>query len=225
MSWEWKGEVVVAEPIKAWRAWHVDPTGSLIATAQHYVWKEGQNTCTCVKTDISVIKSHHIPPEIDCACGFWALKTQDDVFNYFNAEIVVGEIEMWGKIVEAENGYRAEHARIIRLFLPSRYSPFKERLQERYKVDIKIIADQQLEKAVESIEITKKRIKIQAFILFGLCTYNFALAATISNGWFSISLNISIAIIVGIVSAGLFLKTLQLKGMLKELNALKDAEN
>jgi DNA-binding CsgD family transcriptional regulator len=63
----------------------------------------------------------HVAPAENCSCGFYAMKTLEGLFwemlNWMSAEDgkVLGRIELAGKIIEHEHGYRAEKARIAEL--------------------------------------------------------------------------------------------------------------
>jgi hypothetical protein len=79
-------------------------------------------TATCSH----VAASWHVAPEEDCTCGFYAMSTLPPVVpgcGFRTAEIgpgstsgvVLGRVELAGKIIEHEWGYRAERARIVEL--------------------------------------------------------------------------------------------------------------
>src|SRR6266550_7857770 len=70
--------------------------------------------------------SWHVAPEEECTCGFYAMSTLPPVVSacgYRTAKIgpgdtsgvVLGRVELAGKIIEHEWGYRAERARIAEL--------------------------------------------------------------------------------------------------------------
>ncbi|HSM45266.1 MAG TPA: hypothetical protein VK969_09655, partial [Acidimicrobiia bacterium] len=40
-----------------------------------------------------------------------------DVYVFYGGSPIVGQIEMWGDVIEHENGYRASHARITALWV------------------------------------------------------------------------------------------------------------
>jgi len=72
--------------------------------------------------------SHHRVPDEGCSCGFYAMKELDaqllrtagmavqDARNNGTEEVfVLGRVELAGKVIEHELGYRAERARIVEL--------------------------------------------------------------------------------------------------------------
>jgi hypothetical protein len=75
-----------------------------------------------------VVEPTHVVPDEDCTCGFYAMKSADDVAG-FSIEsdpadslegegatgIVLGRVFLAGKVIEHAFGYRAERARIVEL--------------------------------------------------------------------------------------------------------------
>jgi hypothetical protein len=54
----------------------------------------------------------HLAPGKDCTCGVWAFRTLEE-FQKMAASYevaVVGQVYLWGRILECENGYRAQFA-------------------------------------------------------------------------------------------------------------------
>jgi hypothetical protein len=82
----------------------------------------GWVTATCARDTAS----WHVAPEEDCTCGFYAMSTLPPVvsgcgFRTGEVEpgatsgVVLGRVELAGKIIEHDRGYRAERARIAEL--------------------------------------------------------------------------------------------------------------
>lgn len=61
----------------------------------------------------------HEPPDEDCECGLYALNTLDAAMERHYAD-VIGKIEAWGKVVKGTKGIRAQYARVVELYVPSR---------------------------------------------------------------------------------------------------------
>ncbi len=55
-----------------------------------------------------------VAPLAECGCGFYALRTLPYLMEWLEhreePNIVVGEVYMWGKIVDCQYGYRARYA-------------------------------------------------------------------------------------------------------------------
>ena len=55
----------------------------------------------------------HLAPLAECGCGFYALKTLPYLeawLEHRKPNIVMGEVYLWGKIVDCQYGYRAQYA-------------------------------------------------------------------------------------------------------------------
>ncbi len=95
----------------------IGPTGSPV------VWPGGR------RIDRLAFRSEHHVPEEACSCGFYALKELDpdllilarhgfpigDAEDGSEQHVVIGRVELAGKVIEHERGYRAERARIVEL--------------------------------------------------------------------------------------------------------------
>lgn len=55
----------------------------------------------------------HAAPRLDCGCGFWAYRSADAPVEYPNAAYL--DVELYGRIIEFEKGYRAQHQRVMRV--------------------------------------------------------------------------------------------------------------
>ena len=52
-------------------------------------------------------------PIVECGCGFYAFKTPPYLeawLEHRKPNIVIGEVYLWGKIVDCQYGYRAQYA-------------------------------------------------------------------------------------------------------------------
>jgi hypothetical protein len=125
---------MVGEPIKAWRIWFVVPenktSGELRLQSIVYgkLWepkKIQKAHCHGI-----MVPTHHEAPEEGHSCGIYAVKTHEEVDKYYRdpaykartnwMEIwrVVGQVAMWGKIVEGDRGYRAQYAYPTKIQIP-----------------------------------------------------------------------------------------------------------
>ena len=91
-------------PVLAWRAWMPAKRGLLGAWGT--VWRGPQLHARCAK-------GTHLAPAWNCACGIYGLKAPPSP----QGDQVVGLVELSGKVIEHEDGYRAEHAAIKRFWL------------------------------------------------------------------------------------------------------------
>lgn len=96
------------EPIIAWRAWQ--PSGKqLKAIGQGMAWPAKKPMkAKCVS------RGGHKAPEMQCECGIWAFRDLETLLpaadSYASQDLIVGSVYLWGRVIECENGYRAEFA-------------------------------------------------------------------------------------------------------------------
>jgi hypothetical protein len=105
--------------ITAWRAWGVDGL-RLKALGQKTVWEPRKQVDAACTPGMLASKGHPAP-SFDCQCGVWAFKSLDNLVgaltsNYSNVR-VLGQVSLWGRVIETENGYRSQHAYPSELWL------------------------------------------------------------------------------------------------------------
>lgn len=106
------GGIVVGE-ITAWRLWEVKPDGTLKSYAVGNVWAPDEPM-----TGEPFLWGGH------GTAGVYAFKTKEAFMREFGVCLeglchdcyVWGEVSLWGEVVEHEDGYRAQYARIKRLY-------------------------------------------------------------------------------------------------------------
>jgi hypothetical protein len=124
----------------AWREWSVNPYPDHKLTRLSYalyglygaLWypdEEMQATCTrsnpgvetfqytlTAAAHVSVSPPHSTRdiPSADCTCGVYATRRAPDLIfaSLSGIRRIVGAVELWGKIIEAEFGYRAQYAQM-----------------------------------------------------------------------------------------------------------------
>lgn len=98
--------------LTGWRGWKVNPfemrLGALGVSAEWKPRKEMRAKCT------KGLGGKHKAPNWDCECGIWAFSSLDNLVaaigSGYKEVKVIGQVELWGKIIETENGFRAERA-------------------------------------------------------------------------------------------------------------------
>jgi hypothetical protein len=92
------------------QAWSVQGELGLWSISQwENCWQPGVNSAVCK------IRPHK-PPDETCYCGLWSVSDwHDSVGLVDRSDFILGVIQMWGKIVEHETGYRSEFASPISL--------------------------------------------------------------------------------------------------------------
>lgn len=93
--------------ITAWRAWDAK-NGILEAVGSEHQWiPKVANRAQCKHYG-------HKAPQFSCSCGFWSFKTLKLLLKsmptYAANVTVVGTVEIWGRVIECEFGFRSEFA-------------------------------------------------------------------------------------------------------------------
>lgn len=115
-----------------------------------YVWAPGDNMAQCSECQLGL--------DENCTCGIYSLKTPAHDLIHYHPDIV-GEVVLWGKIIEGDIGYRAKHAMVSLFLLPSVLPMSEEdlnRLSLRYNAPL-VKADGQILKA---ISVARRKILI-----------------------------------------------------------------
>lgn len=92
-----------------WRGWMVFEPGLL--TTSYTVWLPDERTeAVCLKC------GEELPGE-RCSCGIYAFKKPAQVFaDGYHQQDLLGEVWLWGRVVEHERGWRAQYAAVKRLY-------------------------------------------------------------------------------------------------------------
>lgn len=105
--------------LTGWRGWKVNG-GKLSALGMRGVWEPKKATPSfCDKGGDPLWfapgpKSHHLAPHASCNCGYWSFKSLDllteALSGYVDSVDVIGSVEIWGRVIECENGFRSGYA-------------------------------------------------------------------------------------------------------------------
>ncbi len=132
------------EPLRAWRAWSVRRTdeGWRLASI-HYqeLWPTGRElSAWCFRSSRTSVAegirhARHHAPSSSCHCGIYGAADPLHAGEYLIPQHtgwetmyvassyvhrVFGQIDLWGRLVECEQGYRATHGYPARVFVPTR---------------------------------------------------------------------------------------------------------
>ena len=121
------------EPLEAWRVWKVvrrDSVYSLASVVQRTVWPAGEAlVAECLAGGrLSLLlrrrKARHDAPDVGCRCGIYAADLE--IVGQYAADTpfsgvsrVLGQVALWGTVVECERGYRASCAYPARIYVPA----------------------------------------------------------------------------------------------------------
>lgn len=127
-----------ADPVVAWRGWRVDawqltpdPSGwahlvghrlePIAEFGGRWVWRPGFAAAASCPRSRSREANHKAPLE-GCSCGLWGFK---DLARLLATPArrsleVIGEVNMWGKVIVTERGFRGQYAYPRRLIVLGR---------------------------------------------------------------------------------------------------------
>jgi len=103
--------------IKAYRLWRYDGAHLRSWGMMDCYWEKPVLKAHCYT------KNQHrkSPPVKSCSCGIYAFKKLNEaIINYLlgTHDCIIGEVNLWGKIIEHADGYRAEYAQVEQILLP-----------------------------------------------------------------------------------------------------------
>jgi len=123
--------VIVREPIVGWRQWNF--------MYPHFLANLGNDTIYVPREKIEarceqVGHSEQQAPHLTCTCGIYAYKEKPRLLReirnkmtipaiYSGRRLVYGEINLWGKVIEHEDGYRAQFGYPKRLWCTPAIEP------------------------------------------------------------------------------------------------------
>ncbi len=124
-------ELVDSAPVAGWRAWVLTETaaGLRLGSVLHDdLWTPGESAlAVCRRHDDLFAEplQEHETPGLECGCGFHAARDPVDAFSYLRGRDeaatvcrILGEVALWGRVVETEAGWRAAVAYPVRLYVP-----------------------------------------------------------------------------------------------------------
>lgn len=119
------GKVVreLTDTVVGWRAWTVRETAAglrLGSVLHELVWAPGAPVVAECVAEGAV----HPVPGPRCLCGFHAVRDPVDALSYLIGRDepdtvcrVLGEVALWGHVLETESGWRGSHALPLRLYV------------------------------------------------------------------------------------------------------------
>jgi hypothetical protein len=119
------------EPVVAWRVWRLVPVSPEYRLASVYKWTLWEPGCAleaCCHVPSSMLgkllgRRDHASPAMECACGIHAagLELVCDSLGTFGGcgvGMIVGQVVLWGDVVECEHGFRGALAYPRHLYVP-----------------------------------------------------------------------------------------------------------
>jgi len=134
------------EPVIGWRVWSVLETGEglrLASLVYHTRWEPGIETQARCRRRLAQLPWSrlplHDPPNFDCRCGIYAVVSLRRALPYLDTvpehgrrpvHRVVGQVRLWGRLVESDWGWRAGSGYPACLYVPARV-PWRSRMLRR----------------------------------------------------------------------------------------------
>ena len=128
-----------------WRAWKVigPPEKPRLYSAYGHADKKTMLWPTDKWFEAVCPKGHTdgVPVE-DCSCGIYAAMTREQLvslaYNAYSDEqnVVIGKVGFAGKVIPGTQGYRAEKARVIEVYVPYERWKFVESIARDYGVPV-----------------------------------------------------------------------------------------
>jgi hypothetical protein len=120
----------LSSPVTGWRAWTVveTPAGLRLGSVLHdLVWPTGRLVlaeCRLDEDPFAAAMAPHPVPGAECSCGFHAARDAADALSYARGRDepgticrILGEVMLWGHVLQTESGWRASHAYPARLYV------------------------------------------------------------------------------------------------------------
>lgn len=102
--------------LTGWRGWELSTAGRLEALGSSTAWPARRPMEAGCRAG-----ARHFAPHWDCQCGVWAFKDLDRLVAAigpkYRKTCVIGPVSLWGRVIETENGYRAQYAYPSELWL------------------------------------------------------------------------------------------------------------
>ena len=123
------------EPIRAWRIWRVADDEVL----ESPIYGDRWTPCVPFTADCP----NHPLPTPACGCGVYAVTTRERALEWaawarasLPYRVVLGTVNLWGRVLPHLAGYRAERAYPYELELLEDEPELERSLRARYRVDV-----------------------------------------------------------------------------------------
>ena len=158
---------MVREPIVGWRQWNFMYPHFLANLGNDTIYVPREKIeARCEQTD----HSEQQAPHMTCMCGIYAYKEKPRLLReirhiYSGLRLVYGEVNLWGKVIEHEDGYRAQFAYPKRLWCTPAIEPLAGWIGYVYGVPCEVMSS----KDGEEIKSKSPRWKLKTIITKYAC--------------------------------------------------------
>lgn len=108
--------------LTAWRKFDTTHGNRVLTSAgmtQHWWTTADLGEAICHASNIEVMQ--HDAPQLTCTCGFYCYKERADAEQHAQGTILA-KVEIWGRLAEHKRGYRAQHMKILELYVAPGFS-------------------------------------------------------------------------------------------------------
>lgn len=143
------------EPLVGWRAWKVwePPSGfnscpALSSVILDTPWTPRRKFTAEHSFDLGAKCCGLL--ESGCSCGIYAFKDVGPAFAYLmkirdglpgmSVEVALGTVNLWGRVIDCERGYKAQYAYPRHIYLPTTISRFMPQIGSAFGVAIGLYA-------------------------------------------------------------------------------------
>jgi hypothetical protein len=121
-----------ADPFVGWRVWVVvreQDELRLASVLYPTAWPVREEVVAACRPRAGEPEAAHAVPDARCSCGIYAASSVEDAATYFDGRgadtpgelyRVIGQVSLWGSVLEGGRGWRASHAYPSRLYVPAR---------------------------------------------------------------------------------------------------------
>lgn len=145
----------LVEPVVGWRVWKVripssgsDSTPTLSSVIVDTPWAPRRKIRAEHSFDLGAMC--HGLLESDCSCGVYAFKDPANAFTYLmrardrlvamTVEVAIGTVNLWGRVIECERGFKAQFAYPSHIYLPLPVSRFVPDVSSAFGVQVGLYA-------------------------------------------------------------------------------------
>jgi hypothetical protein len=127
-----QGKLEAGAAVLGWRAWAVTRTSRGVRLASplfDHLWLPGEPAVgSCLRHEdpfAAALDAHEVATTAECSCGFHAAHDPADALSYLHGRDapstlcrVLGEVTLWGDVLQTEAGWRGTLAYPARLYVP-----------------------------------------------------------------------------------------------------------
>jgi hypothetical protein len=142
---------VYSNAIRAWRAWRVGVFEPARGGPPEVFLRSCVHDAYWTPRDPVVMRCvEHVRPSLSCGCGIYAVTKREAALEWAQTTarampmpLVIGEVQLWGRVLRFSSGYRAQYAypyslEVLDEHLPRELDPklVVRQLRDAYVVDV-----------------------------------------------------------------------------------------